>query len=225
MAKFTQHWATDYDQRIVRLIPAYDALHEIAACVLAAELQNAAGEIDVLVAGAGTGRELDDLAARDPSWRFTAIDSSQPMLDHAQARAVRGNYADRVSFQAVDVQAYRTPAPHAAATAMLVSHFLADDAGRLTFLRTLAEALRPGTPLVTFDYAGDTQAFLAAYRQWARAQGQDDDAIKTMFQRLSANFHPIGEVQLAPLLAAAGFGAPTRFFQALGYSGYVTHRH
>ena len=53
MAKFTQHWASDYDERIIRLIPGYGTLHEIASCVLAAQLQGVAGEIDVLVAGAG----------------------------------------------------------------------------------------------------------------------------------------------------------------------------
>lgn len=224
MAKFTQHWASDYDERIVRLIPGYGTLHEVASCVLAAELQGVAGEIDVLVAGAGTGRELDDLAARDPKWRFIAVDSSQPMLDNACARATAGNYIDRVTFHAMDLQAYRTQTPHAAALAVLVMHFLADDAARLVFLQTLAQALRPDAPLLLFDYAGDVQVFHAAYRQWAHARGLDADAVKIMFQRLAANFHPIGEAQLGPLLAKAGFGMPTRFFQALGYSAYVTRR-
>jgi tRNA (cmo5U34)-methyltransferase len=224
MGKFTQHWASDYDLRIVRLIPGYGMLHEIASCVLAAHLQGAAGEIDVLVAGAGTGRELDDLAARDPAWRFTAIDSSQPMLDIARARAVTGNYVDRVAFHAMDMQAYLAKTPHAAALAILVMHFLSDDAGRLAFLQTLARSLRPGASLLLFDYAGDVEEFHPAYRQWARAQGMDEEAIETMFLRLNANFHPIVEAQLKGLLAEAGFGVPTRFFQALGYCAYVVHR-
>ena len=224
MGKFTQHWAVDYDARIVRLIPGYGMLHEIASCVLAAQLQGGAGEIDVLVAGAGTGRELDDLAARDPAWRFTAVNSSQPMLDIARARAVTGNYIDRVAFHATDMQAYQAKAPHAAALAILVMHFLSDDTGRATFLQTLARALRPGAPLLLFDYAGDVEAFHPAYRQWARAQGMDEDAIETMFLRLNANFHPIGEVRLGALLAKSGFGVPTRFFQALGYSAYAVQR-
>ena len=224
MGKFTQHWAVDYDVRIVRLIPGYGMLHEIASCVLAAHLQGVAGEIDVLVAGAGTGRELDDLAARDPAWRFTAVDSSQPMLDIARARAVAGNYVDRVAFHTMDMQAYQASEPHAAALAVLVMHFLSDDAGRAAFLQTLARALQPGAPLLLFDYAGDVEAFHPAYHQWARAQGMDEEAIGTMFLRLNANFHPIGKVQLGKLLAEAGFGAPTRFFQALGYSAYVAQR-
>jgi tRNA (cmo5U34)-methyltransferase len=224
MAKFTQHWASDYDERIVRLIPGYGLLHEIASCVLAAQLQGVAGEVDVLVAGAGTGRELDELAARDPAWRFTAVDSSQPMLDNAHARAVAGKYIDRVTFHAMDLQAYRAEAPHAAAFGVLVMHFLSDDAGRAKFLQTLAQALQPGAPLLLFDYAGDVEAFHTAYRQWAHVQGLDEDAVKTMFQRLSANFHPIDEVKLGALLAKAGFGEPTRFFQALGYSAYVVRR-
>ena len=224
MGKFTQHWAVDYDVRIVRLIPGYGTLHEIASCVLAAQLQGVSGEIDVLVAGAGTGRELDDLAARDPAWRFSAVDSSQPMLDIARARAVTGNYVDRVAFHAMDMQAYHAKAPHAAALAVLVMHFLSDDAGRVAFLQTLARALRPGAPLLLFDYAGDVESFHPAYRQWARARGLDEEAIETMFLRLNANFHPIGEAHLGALLKEAGFGVPTRFFQALGYCAYVVQR-
>jgi tRNA (cmo5U34)-methyltransferase len=224
MPKFTQHWASDYDMRIVRLIPGYDSVHELVSCVLAAHLQGAPGPVDILVAGAGTGRELDELAARDPAWRFTAVDNSQAMLDNARARATAGGYLDRVGFQTVNVEAYSASAPHAAALAVMVMHFIRDDAGRLEFLRTFTRSLPPGAPLVMCDYADATQAFHPAYRQWAHAQGHDEGGVKVMFQRLAANFHPINEAHLGRLLAEAGFAAPTRIFQALGYSGYVTLR-
>lgn len=224
MPKFTQHWASDYDMRIVRLIPGYDSMHELVSCVLAAHLQGVSGSVDILVAGAGTGRELDDLAARDPSWRFTAVDNSQPMLDNARARAAAGGYLDRVDFHTMNVEDYRAAAPHAAALAVMVMHFLRDDRSRVEFLRTLSRTLRPGSLLVVCDYADATQAFHPAYRQWARARGHDEEAVKVMFQRLAANFHPIDEAHLGRLLAEAGFTAPKQIFQALGYRGYVTLR-
>ena len=224
MPKFTQHWASDYDMRIVRLIPGYDAVHELVSCVLAAYLQDVPYPVDILVAGAGTGRELDELAARDPSWRFTAVDNSQPMLDNARARATAGGYLERIDFHTMNVEAYRATAPHAAALVVMVMHFIRDDPGRLEFLRTFTRSLAPGSPLVMCDYADATQAFHPAYRQWAHAQGHDEEAVKVMFQRLVANFHPIDEAHLGRLLAEAGFTAPARIFQALGYSGYVTLR-
>lgn len=50
MGKFTQHWAADYDQRIARLVPGYALVHELASCVLAAELDGESGDVDILVA-------------------------------------------------------------------------------------------------------------------------------------------------------------------------------
>lgn len=224
MGKFTQHWAADYDQRIMRLVPGYALIHEIASCVLAAELAGAPGDLDVLVAGAGTGRELDDLAVRNPRWRFTAVDPAQPMLDIAQRRATSGGYLDRVRFRAEEVGAYLPEAPHAAAVAILVAHFLPDDGRRKSFFEAVTKTLRPGAPLLLFDLDDPAHAFHAAYRLWAGAQGVNDDAVDTMFTRLAANFHPIGELRLATLLADVGCSKPQKFFQALGYCGYVTRR-
>lgn len=51
-----------------------------------------------------------------------------------------------------------------------------------------------------------------------------DDAVDTMFTRLTANFHPIGKDRLTILLNEAGYGAPVRFVQALGYCGYLARR-
>lgn len=219
MAQFTKNAAADYDGRIVRLVPGYDLLHELSACMLSAHLPAAA---DVLIAGLGTGRELVDLAARRPHWRFTAVDPSPAMLDVARARAVAGGYADRVVLHAMAMQAYDGGGRHDGALALLVAHFVPDDGGRLAFLQGLARSLAAQAPLLLVDLVDDS--FHTAYRAWALARGMDDAEATAMFTRMAANFHPIGEARLRTLLGEAGFGAPVPFFRALGYCGYLARR-
>ena len=74
------------------------------------------------------------------------------------------------------------------------------------------------------DLADPSGAFRGAYRAWALAQGMDEEAVSAMFDRIATNFHPVDEVQLASLLAEAGCGAPMKYFQALGYCGYLSLR-
>lgn len=223
MVTFTQNAAADYDGRIVRLVPGYGLLHELTACTVAA-LVPADKPADILVAGAGTGRELDDLAARGPNWRFTAMDPSQAMLEAAVSRAEANGYADRLTVHAIEMQAYRTEACHDAAVALLAAQFVVDDGRRAAFLDAMARPLRSGAPLVMVDLAAPADLFEPAYRQWALAQGMDEPAAIAMFKRIAVNFHPIGESRLAEILHDAGCSKPLKFFQALGYCGYVARR-
>lgn len=223
MATFTQNSAADYDVRIARLVPGYELLHGLTACVLAANLPPT-GPADILIAGLGTGRELADLAAHGPAWRFTAVDPSQPMLEAARTRASAGGYADRLTLHAVEMQAYALPAPHDAGIALLSAHFVPDDGGRAAFVKALARPLRTGAPLLLVDLADPPGAFRGAYRNWALAHGMDEEAASAMFGRIATNFHPIDEVRLASLLAEAGCDAPVKYFQALGYCGYLSRR-
>ncbi|TAJ84111.1 class I SAM-dependent methyltransferase [Reyranella sp.] len=223
MSKFTQNSAADYDERIVRLVPGYGLLHELAACLLAAHVSPTT-PADMLIAGLGTGRELQDLAGRAPAWRFTAVDPSQPMLDAACARAEAGGYADRIAFRAVEMQAFDEAGPHDGALALLAAQFVPDDGNRAAFVRAMARPLRPGAPLAFVDLAEPSAPFEAAYRGWAMAQGTDVHQADAMLKRIALNFHPLTEARLTTLLAEADCSAPSPFFQAFGYRGYLARR-
>lgn len=70
-----------------------------------AALRNGEAVIDV---GCGCGGTTLDLAtAVGDGGRVLAVDLSQPMLDHARARAKRAGLADRIEFQCEDAQAAR----------------------------------------------------------------------------------------------------------------------
>src|SRR6476619_3060002 len=84
--KFDASRAGEYEQQSRIALAGYDACHELAACMLAAEMGSGA-PARVLVAGAGGGaREIVVAGALEPLWRFTAVDPSQPMMDLAVAR-------------------------------------------------------------------------------------------------------------------------------------------
>lgn len=86
VSKFDLSRANDYERQCRIGLAGYDACHELAACLLSSHL-GAGTPRHVLVVGAGgTAQEVQVAAAMEPSWRFTAVDPSRPMLEQAAAR-------------------------------------------------------------------------------------------------------------------------------------------
>ena len=77
MPTFKGEEAQEYDNRITRLVPGYELLHQLTNAQLKATLKDNA---HILVVGAGTGKEILALAALNPTWQFTAQDTSSDML-------------------------------------------------------------------------------------------------------------------------------------------------
>ena len=65
MPTFNHEEANHYDERILRLVPGYELLHQATAAQLATTLND---DACILVVGAGTGKEIIELAALKPSW-------------------------------------------------------------------------------------------------------------------------------------------------------------
>lgn len=221
MVKFTKAAASDYDSRIVGVVPGYELMHELVPAMLASLVP---AEASILVAGAGTGRELLELAARRPGWRMAAVDPSDGMLAAARDHVVARGVADRISFHVSPTESFVGEALYDAASTVLVGHFVPDDGTRARFFAGLARNLKPGAPLAFVDLAGPAESFRPAYHQWALARGATEQQVTGMFARIAMNFHPITDARLTDLLAAAGFAAPEPFFQALAYRGFVARR-
>ncbi|MFC5393513.1 class I SAM-dependent methyltransferase [Bosea vestrisii] len=219
MTGFTPQAASDYDSRIPNLVPGYRLVQDLAAAVLAAMLPE---EASILVAGCGTGAELILLAEREPGWRFTAADPSEGMLFVARARAREHGFDDRVDWIATTMEAV-PPAPHDAALALLVGHFIADDGAKLGFLRALAGNLRPGAPLLLgeFDVTG---LHPAIYRHWLISMEHDEASVEAVLTRTEKSWHPVTAERKTELLREAGFDAPEPFAQALGFRAQLVRR-
>lgn len=219
--------ARRYDETIRRVLPGYDTLHALSAVML-----ETAGTPDVgtvLVAGAGTGTELEVLARRNTGWHLTACDPAAGMMAVAQSRLEEAGLADRVTLHVGVVDSLSARPLFDAATCLLVLHFLPDDGTKLALLRSLAERLKPGAPLVIADMAEDPNSprfahLLKGWTRWQAEAGIDPQEIEKGLRHIERDIHFVPETRFAALLAEAGFTAPERYFGGLLFTGYLCHR-
>src|SRR4051812_28386629 len=94
--KFDTARAGEYERQSRIGLAGYEACHELAACVLAAALGDAQRHVLVVGAG-GTAQEIQTMGRLQPSWRFTAVDPSPPMLEQAVAALRAAGLSDRTT--------------------------------------------------------------------------------------------------------------------------------
>lgn len=215
-----------YDHLVPALIPGYASLARLAVALLAESPLAAAKGASVLVAGCGTGAELQEAHAQRPDWRLTGLDPSEAMLSLARERLGPGIAIDWCCCRVEEVAA--TQRSFDGALAVLVLQSLPDDGAKLGFLAALAQLLRPGGQLVLVDLMQPERSPLQeqvarAWQGFQRASGLTDVS-GAAGAALGDAWHPIGTTRLTSLLDAAGFSDPALIFQALNFAGYLTQR-
>lgn len=218
--------ARGYDASIRDNVPGYDALHELTVSLLRAEL---GAKARVLCVGAGTGEEIVRLGAASPGWRLVGVDPSPEMLATAERRVAAAGLAARVDLRAA--YAHELPAEERfdGATLLLVMHFLADDGAKLALLRSVAERLAPGAPLVLADLHGDpgTDGFRRLEAAWRRRlldRGMPPGDVDGMLRRVAESVAFVPAERIAALLGEAGFEEAVSFFRGLLFGGWVARR-
>lgn len=217
--RFEGAGALAYDQRIPLLVPGYELLHQLSAAQLMARLGE---EARVLLVGVGTGSELLLLGRLCPRWHFVAQDISADMLAQARQRADEAGMGERITWFLGELPTASLYCD--AALCLLVLHFL-EESTKLSLLADISRHLKVGSPLLLADLMTAAEPMeRAVMGQQARLAGLPLAASERMVQRLADDFIPLAEGQLQRLLQEAGFSAGQRYFQALGFHGWLATR-
>ena len=219
---FNGEWSNEYDDTAQHIIPAYQAIYELGHHLLREQV---GAEAKILVAGAGTGKEIIDWSQNNPHWSFTGVDPAGPMLSIAQQKVEAASYGDRISFVHGLIEDV-TETDFDAATAILVMQFLKDDGEKLEFLRGIADRLKPGAPVILVDLEGEIGSdeyniLNAAWKNHQFFKRDDSSRVRKEFVMREKEVRFIPSVRIESLLEEAGCIKIHRFFKAYLFGGYV----
>lgn len=220
LAAFGEKQAASYDDRFAKASAMRDAMHLVTRLALG-ELNE---DASVLCVGAGTGLEIGYLAAAFPRWRFMAVEPAPAMLAQCHKRADAEGFADRCEFHEGFLDSLPEGDPYDAATCLLVSHFL-QRPERREFFAAIARRLKPGATLVTADLASDvgTPGHARAMAVWRRMWLHCDtplEQVDNMLVEFEKKVPLLPPAEVAKLVCAAGFEAPTPILQTLLIHGW-----
>jgi tRNA (cmo5U34)-methyltransferase len=212
-AIFDQQAAT-YDQKWSELSPINSALHLLTSAVLAKLPATA----NILCVGAGTGSEILYLAKRFPSWSFTAVEPSVPMLEVFRRRAKEAGISSRCNFHAGYLDSLPAGRAFDAATAFLVSQFILDRQERSKFFQGIADRLSPEGILVSSDLAGDLNAadgrdLLKVWFTLMKGNGVSPEEVEKMRETYVRDVAVLPPQQVREIIIGGGFELPVLFFQ------------
>ncbi len=222
---FDGDWSNAYDDSAHQMIPAYHAIYELTHHLLRNRLGKQAR---ILVAGAGTGKEIIDWSQHNPRWSFTGFDPAEPMLSIARKKIAAASLADRISLVQGLIDDV-TEIQFDAATSILTMHFLPDDGSKLDFLNGIAGRLKPGAPLILVDLEGEIgsdeyRTFSAAWMDQQLFKRGDEEQIRKEFEMRESEVHFIPQQRIESWLAQAGFSNIHKFFKAYLFGGYVASK-
>lgn len=213
--------AQDYDRNIRTLIPGYEGLQDLMAMLLVSSVEQKAAK--VLVAGCGTGAEMQYISAINPACKLTGVDPSPEMI--AQAKQKLGQL--KVPCELITGQVAGLPPDNRydAATLVLVLHFIPDDGSKLALLQSIAERLEKNAPFVLVDISGDQiKENMLLLEQSLISKNIQQEVVEKMMQHIRNDIHYCSEARMLELLVLSGFREATRFYQTLIYSGWMAIR-
>lgn len=219
-----------YDEHIRSLIPAYELVHLQIQAILTTHIQPNA---KILIAGCGTGYELQYLVAQFPQAKFVAIDPSLNMIEAAKQRLANSEDIARIEFIHGDTndifndqfndQSKTYENSFDVALAILVAHFIAEPE-KTQFFQDLNRSLKKDGILVTYDLMQmdqNTQQILFHLTQY---NGLTEKQSFNMMSRLEDDFALIDAEQMHKLLVKCGFEKVHCYMQILGFHGFYAFK-
>ena len=215
---FDGNYGRDYDATIRTLIPAYEAIMEIAAASLCALVPEAS---TVLVVGAGSGYELPPMLAALPKAHFSLIEPSGQMRGFCERVIAAARASERVQWGPERLEPGQDWGQEA--FDVVVSHnvlHLIPPSEQQDLLQRMLACIRPGGLLLLSSYSepGDPQLLqllqsIAAAR--FAAAGLSAERIEAVLASRNNGVFSLDQDALELGLQRAGMESATLLAQAL----------
>jgi tRNA (cmo5U34)-methyltransferase len=214
--------AEEYEQLARKFIPGYDGLYALLHVLLAENLPERA---EILIVGAGGGKEIVTLGKAFPAARMTGVDPSEKMLAVAQKLLQKDGLESRTNLlqgTVFDVEEKQFDA----ATSILVMHFLPDDGEKLEFLQAIHRRLKPNAKFIIADGCFDKTSpdfkwLLDSYKNHAETNGAPSEITSQAVETVTEKVHGLSAERNVELLREAGFVSIRSFFQGLWVKAWI----
>ena len=231
---FEKHILTGIDDYAVRArqsIPGRDAFFAIARCYFENQLiknklpeNKLSTNAKILVVGAGGGEEIISLGKHNPGWRFVGVDLSEKMLQLANSRVQQENLKNDIQLHKMEVLNLEDK-NFDAATCFLTLHFIPDDGSKLATLQAIQKRLKPNSPFMLVDGAGERETVefndnFMAWKTHAQNNGISSEFLEQMTKTVM-ELPFVSEDREIQLLAEAGFEQIRKVYQGIWFNGWL----
>jgi tRNA (cmo5U34)-methyltransferase len=226
IADFSGERALNYERLISIWIPGYEQLHAMLPAILHNFIPDSAS---LLIAGSGSGKELEVLGKANCAWQLLGVDPSADMMRLAQERIANLGLSDRVNFYRGLVSELSEDKLYDAATLILVMHFFPDDGSKLALLASISRRLKSDAPFILVDTYGNPQSvqfelLLNSLKNYVLKKGIPQEEVEERVQKIRQELQVISQARLVSLLEMAGFQVIERFFTAFLVGGWIAKK-
>ena len=219
---FSEHYSSVYDEKIRKVIPGYQVIHELVRYLLEDNLPSTA---KVLIAGAGTGQEILAYSKSNPEWLLVGFDPAEPMLSVAKQMVKNSNLEKRVKL----IQGFIHDVDESgfdAATTILVMQFLPDNGAKQQYLNEISSRLKSGAKLILVDLEGNKESveyklFISAWKAHQLSTRNDVQQVIEDFEHVDRDVQFVPQHRIEDLLNNAGFSNIQKFYKAYLFGGYI----
>jgi tRNA (cmo5U34)-methyltransferase len=218
---FNSDFGKKYENGIKIALPTYEQLFPLANSFLRTKVND---HIQLLVVGAGGGAEIISFNQENPNWQITGVDPSEQMIKLANDKVNKAGITDKIYLFHGLTSQLPLERIYEGATCILVLHFLPDDGSKLELLKSIADRLKPGSPLVLVSLYGDKdsvefQLSVEAWKKHFQSKGGTPEEISEFLESF-LKIPIVPEERINELLNEAGFQQVTRFFKTYNFGGW-----